>query len=773
MRKIHSIVQKMTIILILLIPYLNLVAMTLEEFRALPDDRIAIRTSQGVRSARPLSSEQVELVLGMTATSVAEQPAAYRVISFEDENYAYEKFVSPTKAKVKKEMELKGVKGSPFNKFERSIVKLELPFPMQKGKEYFFLAQGVGSGMVVSTHSAEGFVFNGMENLQSADNSINLAVLGLQRVMPVGPSLVVLHFGADFSTTQASRLENYAVTVNGKQVGVTNLGRRTMVDTYVPTGWPYKAIPEHKIFLQLETPFKTGDLVAVSVTEKVTTAMRTASFSFDTKKTLSNSIKINQIGYLTDSPVKMAYLGQWMGSFPENPDIPGQAKTPDSKNTKMSIDQKFNEALKKAENHTEMVYNKDGSEADNIDENKPNPSLLFKVEPDFYICDAVSGKTMFTGKAKLVHVSGVMDECFYGVDHSGENVYELDFTPVKKPGRYFVSIPQTGRSFDFDIKNDVYSKAFKLMGHGLFTQRCGIELKPPYTEWRRVACHNNGVAPTTVSRLSGEHNAFKTLSDSVDYDRLKHAALNPAILQLNADKNLLAYWPLDGNFNDASGNGYDLEPFGSNPSFEREKQLMPGKNMVYGPTVADAPNGAGTEKMRIDIANGYTMSMWIRFAGGSKFAGTLMGHAAEEWNDPRIKIGAGWGVIRGGVGIRGGELNVGRLSDGKWHHIALVVPPKDETPYLARMYVDGEIRKKADIKPEVDGKVFCLGALTGDASDGKYFDDARVYKRALKDREIKTLSRKWGDLAVALNTYGGHHDAGDYNPRSHIDVAWT
>ena len=36
----------------------------------------------------------------------------------------------------------------------------------------------------------------------------------------------------------------------------------------------------------------------------------------------------------------------------------------------------------------------------------------------------------------------------------------------------------------FEIGADVYRKAFEVQAYGVFAQRCGIELGPPYSDWR-------------------------------------------------------------------------------------------------------------------------------------------------------------------------------------------------------------------------------------------------------------------------------------------------
>ena len=64
------------------------------------------------------------------------------------------------------------------------------------------------------------------------------------------------------------------------------------------------------------------------------------------------------------------------------------------------------------------------------------------------------------------------------MDHSGENVYVLDFTSFKTPGRYFVAVARVGRSLPFEIGDDVYKQAFEVQAYGVFAQRCGIASGP-------------------------------------------------------------------------------------------------------------------------------------------------------------------------------------------------------------------------------------------------------------------------------------------------------
>ena len=720
-------------------------ALTLDEFRALPDNRVAVRQSLGVRSAVPLSENEVAVTMGMSVTDTCQAPGAYRIVSYDDANYAYDKFIRPDAAAVEKSLETAGVKGSAFPEFRRTVVRLHLPRPMRPGATYHIIAQGAGQAMVTAAHTAGTFTYAGAPESDNRDPALDAAVIGLRTVEPVGAGILRLEFGPGFSPDAGSRPANYRVSLQGAPAAVKALGRLTKVDTYLPVGWPFPAIPMHYVFLKLETPYADGNRIEIEVAPEVTAGLRTAALDFADRKTFSSSLKVNQVGYLADSPVKVAYLGQWLGSFPEAVTAAAAGD---------SMQDMFWDSLE----------SKEVASAPDL-----SPALLFPADPVFHVCDSQTGEIVHSGQAKLIHRSGQMDEGVFKADHSGENVYLLDFTGFAQDGSYFLSVPGVGRSPAFRIGADAYAEAFRLASYGVFAQRCGIELGPPCSEWRRIACHNRGLIPTTQLRSAGEQ-ANRTLPDCVDYSGLAEAPLDPAVKALNTDPALLAYWPLDGDFRDASGHNRDLQPLREGQPFEAVPVLMPGRNLALGPTATGSDNGGMVTNLPLSSDTGFSLALWGRFTGGIKFGGTLIGCLTNNINVPRVQLVAMWGVLQGFVGARGEPLNAGRLSDGKWHHLALIAEPGAEAP--VRLYVDGEMLATAKAGGgTLQDLPFHVGALTDEEAGGKYFDDVRVYGRPLRPGEIKTLATRWGDQALAIKSSGGHHDAGDYNPRSHIEVA--
>ncbi len=739
--------------------------MDLDEFRSLPDNRLEARRSLGVRCARAVGADKVEIVIGLSVTGSARNPMSYRIISEDDERYSYDGFVKPLKADIRKELDCEAVAGAPFAKYERTIVALQLPFPMKEKARYFVVAQGVGGEMVTGACTAAGFVYEAAEPPASG-NSVDIAVLGLRQLMPAGNGVIKLEFGPDFSEKAASVPSNYKVMLNGRPVNVVNLGRISKIDTYLPTGWPFVAIPMHEVFLRLSEKFKDGDRISVEISKSLTNAASTAEIIFRDSSSFSDSIKVNQIGYLSDSPVKAAYLGRWMGSFPEIKEGQSGAGSGSAEND-------FWENLGNVKSQGQEE--KEGMEKEKDAAPGPSapvmgPALAFENPPQFHVLPENGGKPVFTGTARLVHRSGEMDEGVYSVDHSGENVYVLDFTEFKTPGRYLLSVPGVGRSLPFAVGDDVYAKAFEIQSHGVFTQRCGIELKPPCSGWRRIACHADGIVLTSQRRL--DKHELHDLKDKIVYESASETS-DPASAALAKDKALKARYLFDGDLKDVSGNGLDLKASIENPRFSDSdmKAFQKGKNL--GPSLDKQKNGGSCE-IAFDISNGATVSFWTLKDGRANHGGFF-----SMGSNPgcRFQLGASWGVpmlMAGKGNVSLPTVKMGRICDKTWHHIAATLDPAGKKPRCIALYDNG-VQVGSEIVGEMDDSLcgpLDVASIDGDEAGGAFFEDFRIYARTLSSDEIEVLATPQpAERPVKINAFGGHHDAGDYNPRAHHEVA--
>jgi endoglucanase len=64
-------------------------------------------------------------------------------------------------------------------------------------------------------------------------------------------------------------------------------------------------------------------------------------------------------------------------------------------------------------------------------------------------------------------------------------VYRLDFSDFSTPGTYRVCIDGIGCSYPFEIASNVWEKAFLIQMKGLYNNRSGVEIGPPYSTFKK------------------------------------------------------------------------------------------------------------------------------------------------------------------------------------------------------------------------------------------------------------------------------------------------
>lgn len=459
----------------------------------------------GVRGAYDAPDGAIRVVLGACCTGAMGDARCWRIVSDDDPAYAYDKFIAPKSAKVVASedefsfpagFKAPGGAGVPL---KRSVVDLIPPTPLKPGCEYAVIGQGNGNSVLTLAVPAATFV-SGKSSEKLPADSLAAQISGLRRLSSVGDGKLLAEFGQGFNTDAGNVLANYRVTVNGKETPVAAFGRRTIVDAYQPDGWPFRVLRKHDLFLDIGQTLKKGDKVALSVAGNVTCGAREASFTFDTATSYTRSIQVNQNGYLP-AAVKVAYLGCWFGSFPD-PNAVGKATT--------------EKKASSAENSSLAPY-----------------ALAFAEPPEFHVVDAASGAVAWRGKAKFTH-NGLENDG--RANNSAANVYELDFSAFRKPGRYYLAIDGVGRSFSFDIGADVYQKAFGVASLGVFAQRCGIafDRKTGDLDWNRLACHTDGITVTDIPRYTvGGNGHTAKFRDHIVYvpDKTNPDATIPLVLQ--------------------------------------------------------------------------------------------------------------------------------------------------------------------------------------------------------------------------------------------------
>ncbi len=739
----------------------------------------------GLRGAAVLDSNTVVAVIGASCTDNRGRADAWRISSEEDPAYAYERFVRPKEAKALPddvEFILPPNFGSPGpaqQPLRRRLVVLTLPEALKPGVRYGLVA-GLNATITGGKCGCH-FIWDG-KNLPTDEPELvrvpadDLAprMVGLRRASPLGDGKIALEFGASFSSTSWRDADQWDVRVNGEPVEVPALGRRTKIDVYQPSGWPYKTFLQHDVYIDLGRDLKQGDRVSVAVGPKICSGQREASFVFDASKTFSRAIQGNQIGYLPDGP-KVAYLGFWLASFPEEPKQPaanGSAPGTDYDEAAppAAADVYFippPEEVPEEEPVTEARPDQPAEPAEgsvlsgDYDSLAPY-ALRFREPPPFELVREKDGKAVFRGVAELTH-NGLFKD---GIsNHSAENVYVLDFSDFAEPGRYFLRVPGVGRSIAFDIAADVYLRPFRVQSAGVYAQRCGCELTPDHAPgWRRLACHTNGVVLTTVKSWHELKGMGPLRDNPVLIPNPEYPAFAAARAALLSDPALAARFPLDGALTNAvAGSAVTLAPVAETKPggtfVEDEKTGAP----VF--STGRKNNGLGGT-FAIDPAKGATAVFLMRrtVPDGDRYSGDLL----------RI------GPAR--LGAESRDVSFGRprrrIEAGKWFAIAIRVDPADEKGGMqAHLFDKGQAVLSQSFKPSEDGSVpseLVVGRVSGNGAAGCRFRDLLLFSRALSDDEIATLAADVPQgIPKVVPLLGGHHDAADYNPRCHIDVAQT
>ena len=772
-----------------------------------PDKKPFVMTVMGVRKAFAVAPDRIRVEIGIAAnTSPLNALNAYRIVSEDDSEYAYDRFVKPeavsfpaghlvTEAVVPDGFKAESSAAN-ITSFSRETVDLKLPVPMKSGKTYSVVIYGYGPDVVSGGRTAAGFTYDPADTppeIAHKPDSMTLTALGLRGLDSVGNGIIRLEFGPSFFCREGYRIRHYHVTLNGEPVGIKAMGRRSQVDLYRPTGWPFTVVMQHEIFLQLDRAPAEGDLLRVEVDPAIVSGANAASMRFSDRTSYSCAIKVNQVGYIAAS-TKTAMLGRWLGSFPDESAVLATASGDDGGYRDISAgevffgasgvgqdgrdgkkDEKKPAASEKGEpgagdgDRTPAKVGAPGQETASAAEHEfSRSSLKYDEPPPFEIRDARTHEVVFSGRSRLSNPGNRSEG---RGRYSGENAYELDFSAFKTPGRYYIAVPGTGRSFEFAIAPDVYGEAFRTAAYGVFAQRCGIALEPPYSEWRRIACHDSGIQITDHRQI-----------DNIRYIDLKkvvyeknpspEAEVRPAVY---AGPDLIAHFPFNGTSANAVPGGMTLSPVKGTPqSFKVLPNLIwdGDGNMVYETKSGRANGWSG--RLAYDKKKGLTVHFWMRRADGPKgsiFDGDIIALRTGSRDSFRMTCTSGTPAFF----LNGEKYSSGsRFNDDAWHCRTFVLG-QDEAGgrWTLRMYLDGALLKTATAPASFSpGEDFLFGSVSNTGAEGCFFDELRIYNRALSAAEVAKLAERVEAIVPKrIRASGGHHDAGDYNPRSHIDVA--
>jgi endoglucanase len=226
----------------------------------------------------------------------------------------------------------------------------------------------------------------------------------------------------DAATYTVSSTDDATFTSPVKPVAV---GRKSHVNAWAQG--PSTVAVRHTLYLRLAKRLLPGKAYTVDF-GALNTRQPRAALAFNPARIRSEAVHVNQIGYRPDDPAKQAFVSCWLGTG-------GALQLPDTL--------------------------------------------------DCALLEDTSGKVVFQGKAARHFPADKPELMAREVNHTGTDVARWDFSAFNKPGRYRVMVEGVGCSYPFEIGADVWRQAFVTQMRGLFHQRSGVELGPPYTTYRK------------------------------------------------------------------------------------------------------------------------------------------------------------------------------------------------------------------------------------------------------------------------------------------------
>lgn len=203
-----------------------------------------------------------------------------------------------------------------------------------------------------------------------------------------------------------------------------------------------------------------------------------------------------------------------------------------------------------------------------------------------------------------------------------------------------------------------------------------------------------------------------------------------------ADNGLIAWYKLDGDFNDASGNKYHLKPLSQGQPFSDEYNIMATPNKCWGPyssTMRDS--GANGPGLPLKNADGFTICGFVLAPDQNNYHAALFGFGDETHRRSAALLYAPYGVFNTKVGSTT-KYAYQRFADNRWHHYAIVVPP-EKSGDTYQVYVDGVEVYKAPLQRLRFYGSFVMGMIDGKQGDGLKIDEIKIFGRPLTADEIK------------------------------------
>jgi len=158
------------------------------------------------------------------------------------------------------------------------------------------------------------------------------------------------------------------------------------------------------------------------------------------------------------------------------------------------------------------------------------PTTAIRLDQAGYLPDAaktaavvnLSEASEFTVRQKdngTVVFRGSLSKPVFDPD-SGDRVQIADFTDLAAGGPFYLEVPGVGRSWNFRIAPDVYTRVYYLAARAFYGMRCGtaVDLGPEFPGYRHAACHLEGAYHPSSGKSGAKRNPGGW-HDAGDYGR--------------------------------------------------------------------------------------------------------------------------------------------------------------------------------------------------------------------------------------------------------------
>ncbi|TVR54084.1 MAG: hypothetical protein EA425_02065 [Puniceicoccaceae bacterium] len=334
---------------------------------------------------------------------------------------------------------------------------------------------------------------------------------------------------------------------------------------------------EYRVYVELPAPLQPGKTYRIHV-GALAGNTNSRELTFDVKTLRSPTIHTSHVGYRPEAP-KYAYFSQWLGTF-DTADHPGGA--------------------------LDLARYRDGT---------------------FHLAEAGTGRIVRTFHGIELQKPRAEPDLAQP-NMTGADVYALDFSDVTTPGRYIIVAEGMGRSWPFEIGEEVYVDAHRATLRSVFFQRRGIYKQLPEFDRVYPRSHHPDMNDFVYGRVEGEgaaihdprpvDNIWGWYADAGDWDGYHTHTIVPYILLMTW--NLRPQHFQDGDYNNTwrerAGDPWTNEGQSGLPDILDEARWL-----------IDFYRRARLELMRQGLGTGGVPGYVGRDAGA---------HYQPAWNDERV-----------------------------------------------------------------------------------------------------------------------------------------